>query len=171
MLRKKILTILAVVTFSCTYPIQAQVWTSGHHIISSGDEYWEIYMYNDCILDIFGGDIARLAAYDTTVTNWYDGQMYTLWTRDDSIVNIYGGDLDILWAAESSRVNIFAYDVAVMPTGGRYNQGYATGYFYSNDEPFYFDISQDTYLHINVIPEPATFLLLGLGSLWIVKKK
>jgi len=32
------------------------VWESGHHEIFDGNIYSEIWMYNDCTLDIFGGD-------------------------------------------------------------------------------------------------------------------
>ena len=148
-------------------PLKADtVWTEGHHEINYGDMYGEVDIYNDVTLDIFGGSIGRLAAFDTTITDWYAGQMYTLWARDDSIVNIFGGQVDILWATENSSVNLCAYDVIVTSTGGRYDQGYVTGKFYNGDVPFYFDISQNTYLHINVIPEPATLLLISLGCLF-----
>jgi len=96
--------------------------------------------------------------------------MIRLWARDDCTVNIYGGSLDFLWAAEYSCVNLVAYDVTVMTTGGWYDQGYVTGTFYCNDIPFYFDLSQDSYLHINIIPEPATFLLISLGCLFLRKR-
>jgi len=169
-MKKILITILIILAGA--YPIEADtVWLSGHHEIKDGDIYTEIWMYNDCTLDIFGGDIYRLAAYDTTFTNWYDGQMDTLWARDDSIVNIFGGSLDILWAAEDSYVNLYAYDVVVMSTGGWYDQGYVTGIFYSNHESFYFDLSQVSYLHINTIPEPASLFLLSLGGLFLRKKR
>ena len=164
------LAILAAVILFGACPVSATTWTEGHHEIFDGDAYWELYIYNDVTLDIFGGDIYRLAAYDTTYTNWYDGDMDTLWARDDSIVNILGGDLDILWAAENSLINLYAYDVEIETTGGWYDQGYVTGYFYSNDEYFYFDLSQDSYLHINIIPEPATLFLLSFGGLFLRRK-
>ncbi len=163
------LAILAGVMLFCVCPVQAEVWTSGHHEIFDGEVHGEIYIYNDVTLDILGGDIGRLTAYDTTVTNWYDGTMIRLWTRDNSIVNIYGGSLDFLWSAENSFVNLYAYDAIVMNTGGWYDQGYVTGKFFSNDEPFYFDLSQDSYLHINIVPEPASIFLLSLGYMFLRK--
>lgn len=164
--------ITAILILFCACPLQADTdWYSGHHEIFNGDVYSEIWMYNDCTLDIFGGDIYRLAAYGTTFTNWYDGQMNTLWARDDSTVNIYGGGLDILAAAENSSVNLYAYDVIITTTGGVYNFGYVMGKYYTNNDPFYFDIAKDAHLHINIIPEPTTLLLLSLGCLLLRKKR
>jgi len=164
------LAILAGVTLFGVCPVRAVVWTEGYHQINPGDGYGEIGIYNDVTLNIFGGEIHQLAAFDTTYTNWYDGEIVDLWARDDSIVNIFGGDLDFLWAAENSNVYLCAYNVVIKSTGGWYDQGYVTGTFYSNDIPFYFDLSQDSYLHISTIPEPATLFLFSLGGLFLRKK-
>jgi len=131
------------------------VWESGHHEINDGDVYGEIWMYNDCTLDILGGEVSRLAAYDVTVTDWFGGQMLILWARDDSIVNIYGGTLGDLWAAENSLINLYAYDVIYHPTGGYYNLGWIEGRYLDNDLYFEFDLAgPDTFSHMNVVPQP-----------------
>jgi len=170
-MKTKLFTILAVLVLFVVCPVKATTWTSGHHEIVDGDVYGEVSIYNDVTLDIFGGDIFRLAAYDNTYTNWYGGDMHTLWARDNSIVNIFGGDLLVLAAAENSLVNLCAYDVVIETTGGHYDQGYVTGKFYSNDDFFYFDTAKDAYLHINIIPEPATIFLMCLGGVFLRKKK
>ena len=100
-MKTKIFSILAAVILFEVCPVRATTWTSGHHEIFDGDVYGELDIYNDVTLDIFGGDIGSLWAFDNTFTNWYDGEMIYLRARDDSIVNIYGGILDILgWFAD-----------------------------------------------------------------------
>jgi hypothetical protein len=128
--------------FAAACPVQADtVWESGHHEINDGDLYGEIWMHNDCTLDILGGDIYRLAAYDTTITDWYDGIMDTLWANEACIVNIYGGNLeDDLAATDNSIINLYAYDVEITQSGGWWDDGQVTGKYYSNDEPFNFDL-------------------------------
>ena len=163
----RIIIITAAVILAVVGPAQADtVWLSGHHEIVDGDVYGEIWMYNDCTLDILGGDIYRLAVYDTTVTDWFAGEMTALWTRNDSIVNIYGGDLEHLWADDDSSVYIYAYDVIHHPTGGHFDRGWVEGKYIDNDSFFVLDLGGlDSFSHINIIPEPATFLLFGLGCL------
>jgi len=189
-MKTKVFTILAVVMMLIVSPVRAEVWTSGHHEIFDGDVYGEVDIYNDVTLDIFGGDIFRLAAFDTTITKWYDGEMDTLWARDNSIINIYGGSLDILWAAENSLVslyscslerfasdqngtlNLYAYDVIHHTTGGYWNSGWVEGRYLIDNSYFDFDIHGDeTFSNINIIPEPTMFLLLGLGSLFLRNRR
>ncbi|MHC4283094.1 MAG: PEP-CTERM sorting domain-containing protein [Planctomycetota bacterium] len=183
---------MVVALFICLMlqPLKATVWTEGHHEIVDGDVYGEIDIYNDVTLDIFGGDIFRLAAFDTTITDWYDGVMDTLWARDNSVINIYEGILDnILWSSGNSVtnlyggsldkfasdqngvLNLYAYDVIYHTTGGYWNGGWIEGKFLVNDLYFRFDIDNiDTFSNINIIPEPTTFLLFLLSILAMRKR-
>jgi len=176
-MKTKILMIFTVLVFACQSQADT-TWTTGHHEINIGETYGEIWMYNDCTLDILGGDISRLAAYDTTVTNWYDGTMVALWAKENSVVNIYGGRLVYydgrrgdMWADGQSVINLYAYDITHTTTGDHYGFGRLTGKYYLNDSPFGFDLySSETYSHINIVPEPATFILLALGGMFLRKK-
>jgi hypothetical protein len=169
MIRKEILTILAVVMFFGVCPVRAVVWTEGYHQINTGEVYGEVGIYNDVRLDIFGGEMSYLFAFDTTLTNWYDGQMSYLRANDNSVVNIFGGRLlDFLYAGESSQINLYAYEVT-------YNDitHFIEGKYYKDNLHFSFELlhGQDTYSHIVVVPEPSTLLFLWLGGIFIRKRK
>ena len=171
-MKTKIITIVATsILFQIGAARADTIWLSGHHEIVNGDIYGEIWMYNDCTLDILGGDIYRLAVYDTTVTDWFSGEMTALWTRNDSIVNIYGGDLAHLWADDNSEVYIYAYDVIHHPTGGHFDRGWVEGKYIDNDSYFAFDLGGlDSFSHINVVPEPSTILFIVLGG-FLVRRR
>jgi len=171
----KYLTFLSVLALAFL-PVNLQagtVWESGHHEIFDGDVYAEIGIYNDVRLDIFGGDIGYVWAFNDTITNWYGGQMNYFVANDNSIVNIYGGTINIgLGGGDNSEINLYAYDISITHTGGHWDVGQVTGKYYANDTSFIFDLwGPDTYLHINIVPEPATFLLLALGVLGIRRRK
>ena len=152
----KIMVVLGAIMLAGAYPVRADtVWLTGHHEIVDGEVYGEIYIYNDVTLDILGGDIFRLAAYNTTLTDWFAGEMDTLWTRDDSIVNIFGGQLGGLSSQHNSVVNLCAYDIVFEPSGG-YDDGWIYGKYYADDSSFAIHLGADTYVHVNIIPEPAT---------------
>jgi len=172
-MKTKLFTILAALMFFGVCTVKADtVWTSGHHEIYDGDVYGEIWMYNDCTLDIFGGDIGRLATFDMTLTNWHGGSMIELWMNDNSIANIYGGLLNRFDPGENAALNLFAYDVQYHPTGGYWNGGWIEGKYCSDDTYFDFDIpGQYAISHINIVPEPTTLMLFGLGGLFLRKKR
>jgi hypothetical protein len=183
-MKTKIKTVIIMLILFSTCPARAVIWTEGYHQINTGETYGELDIYNDVRLDIFGGNIFRLDATDTTLTNMYGGTMDDLWAFSNSNVNIYGGQLGGLLAKETSIINLYngslerfvsyqngmlnlyAYDVVYHTTGGYLNKGWVEGEYLTNNLWFRFDLgSDDAFSHINIVPEPATILLLGLGCL------
>jgi len=169
-MKTKLFAILAVVMLYGVCPVIATTWTSGHHEIFDGDVYHEVEIYNDVTLDIFGGEITHLITFNSTITNWYDGGMDSLWTRDDSIVNIFGGQLGGLSSQNNSIVNLCAYDIVFEPSGGL-DDGWIYGKYYSDNSSFDIHLGMDTYVHVNIIPEPTTLLLLSLGGIFLRRKR
>jgi hypothetical protein len=163
--RKAVFALLVLLSISSQL-IAGTVWETGHHEIYDGDSYAEVEIYNYVLLDIFGGDIGYVWAFDNTITNWYDGEMTYLVTNDNSIANIYGGDLlGGLAAVDSSTINLYAHDIVITDTGGHWDIGQVIGTYNLNNEDFIFDLwGSDTYTHINIIPEPATLIFLSFGG-------
>ncbi len=170
-MRKVILIILIVLV--CTSSIWADtVWTSGHHEIIDNDVYWEIYMYNDASADMLGGEVYKLETFNTTAFDIYSGQMDVLSVHDSSIVNIYGGTVEQLMGYDNSFVNLYAYDIVYDATGGYAGRGRLEGKYIISDSFFSIDLNPtDTIGHINIIPEPMTFSFLGIGCLFLRKRR
>ena len=146
---------------------------------------------NNSIVNITGGNLNGADAYNYGTVNFYDGAISTsLGAYDHGISNVYGGTIDhigvvgsgevniysgliidSLSAYESSILNLHAYNFYYDPTGGDYDGGKITGNWILDD--VYFDISlygSETFLHINVVPEPTMFILFGIGSLMLLCK-
>jgi len=170
---KAIITILAILILCGRNPLQADtVWTEGHHEINDGDVYGEIWMYNDCTLDIFGGNVARLGTFDTSLTDWHGGSMIELVMHGNSIVNILGGSFSRLDIGENSVLNLYAYDVVIHTTGGYWDGGWIEGKYVVDDTYFDFDIRGESAIpYIKIIPEPSTLILFSLGSFLFIRKR
>lgn len=168
---KKILIAILII-LAGAYPIEADtVWISGHHDIFDGDLYGEIYMYNYSTATMYGGDVYKLETYDYSAFDMLDGELTDLRVHDNSISNLYGGNLNRLGITENGSLDLYAYDVIHHPTGGYYDRGWLEGNFLANDLYFSFDfVEPDTFSHINVVPEPATFLLFALVALMLRKR-
>jgi len=148
------------------------VWDSGHHEINWGDAYWEIYMYNGATADMFGGGVYKMETFDISSFDMFDGAMDILNVHGSSIISIHGGTLGALGAEDNSLVNLYAYDVIYHPTGGHYDRGWLEGTYIAGNLYFVYDlIHTDSFSHVNVIPEPATFLLFGVGGMLLRKQR
>lgn len=152
------------------------IWTEGYHVIGEGDVFdGEIWMYGD-VLDILDGASVNILeqAGQACVVNIFGGEVDYLHivAEDDSVTNIYGGTINGVWALQTP-VNIYAYDVTYHPTGGG-DEGFSSwieGYYNSDDSYFTIPFDMDAYDRVNIVPEPATFLLLGFSALALLKKR
>jgi hypothetical protein len=165
-MKTKIKAVLLILVAFCTYPCIGQTWTEGYHMINDWESYGEISICNDVRLDIFGGDIYELAAYDNTITKVYDGTIDGIGVSNNSIVDIYGGDLKFLWADGNSVVNLYAYDICFRFLYGQGNQEYIiSGKFYRNNKSFSFYMSGFTYLHIHILSDTAKIIYVDAGAM------
>ena len=157
-------------------PAKAALWYSSgdNNTFTYSDlQGEEVFVENDAVLNYLSGSSAGLRVIHTATANIYGGDItYDLYTSNSSVTNIYNIDLDILVSDHDSIVNIFAYDVDFYSIGGSENEGYMTGLFYQNNESFSIDFwNEGTVSHVNIVPEPTTFLLMGLGGLLLRKRK
>jgi len=109
---------------------------------------------------------------DLSTVNMIDGITEYLRAGNCGIINLYGGVVsEYLNAWDSSTVNIYGHSFNYNPAGGSWNGGQLTG-FYLDDAPFTIDVyDMQTYSHVNLIPEPASLVLLAIGCLLIKRKK
>jgi len=166
-MRKIIFVILVIMVVVCQ--AKGALWySSGYNTFTNADpQDDEVFVENDAVLDFLSGTALGLRVIDTATANIYGGSItYDLYTSENSITNIYLIDLEILCSEHNCIVNLYAYDVDFYSTGGISNDGYITGTFYQDDTSFLINFKNaGTVSHVNVVPEPATLILFGLGGL------
>jgi hypothetical protein len=125
------------------------------------------------ILNIFGGIVTDAIGgnYSGSV-NMTAGVTQRASFRGEAGADFYGGTIsDYLIATDDSTVNIWGYGLLLTSSGGTYGYGQVNGYWL-DDTPFTINLNGvDTYTHINLIPEPASCLLLGLGALLLRRER
>lgn len=172
-MKKILITILIIL--ARTYPAIATTITfsSGHYIWTDADPYYdEVFLENDASLDFLSGSFGKLSTLNNSWANLDGGTMTNLWATGNSSVNYYDGALDWIDAGDNSKVYLYAYDISYDPTGGINGDGLVQGYFYKDDSEFSFSCwNQGTYSHIEIVPEPSTFLFITFGALALRKRK
>ncbi len=122
---------------------------------------------NSSTLNVYGGTIRQLDGSGSSTVNIYEGTIgYIgggLIADESSIFNLRGGLYTYISAGSSATINIFGYDLAKTITGGTYGYGQVTG-FWQSGSAFTINLNYSgAYSAINLIPEPATLLLFGIG--------
>ncbi len=81
-----------------------KIFTSSGQILP-GEEWSNVYIYNDdTIVDMLGGHVDSMAAYDASTLNITGGHVSTLHARGFSTANVSGGYVHGLWAQDSGTV-------------------------------------------------------------------
>jgi hypothetical protein len=153
--------------------VKATIWTSGNYQIGNGDIYDSIYIYNDVTVEIFdGSQIQVLFTYDETAVTMYGGWLSTVNVFTPNNINIFkGGTIECI-NADGNFNSVHIY-------GQKFNFeqetfGYTLTGQWGNSLPFsiylrhYNPAVNPVVLH--EIPEPTTFLVLGLGY-FLIKRR
>jgi hypothetical protein len=158
------------------------VWTEGHHEIGDGKEYdWisNLWTYNDVTVTMYhGGGAGYFRMYNNSELTNFDGGVSYLYLYDNTTASFFGGinplEIYIDPASTAQEVLLYAYDVTfhpVDPPFEPYSEGWFEGWWLANDNYFQIDIvGEGAYSHVQIVPEPATSLLLVLGSLAVFRK-
>ncbi|UCG56695.1 MAG: PEP-CTERM sorting domain-containing protein [Phycisphaerales bacterium] len=101
-----------------------------------------------------------------TMLNMTGGSMRKVELYDSVIVNLRAGVIPegIVGFGFDGVVNVYGHDLAKTRSGGQYGHGQVSG-FYPDGSAFTVDLGRELYSRVNLIPEPATLLLLSLGVL------
>ncbi|MBA7634855.1 hypothetical protein ES703_42453 [subsurface metagenome] len=142
-------------------------YSSGYNTFDDSDPYHaEVWVINDAVLDVFGGEMGKLEFQDNSSGNIYASEMDWLWTDDNAVVNIYAATFNMLASRPESTVYLYAYDVVYHSDGGYNDHPWLEGKYISGDTPFSFNFYYESSVpQLHVVPEPATLILLALGAL------
>lgn len=192
--------IIILITYILTVSIsqtQATNIYSGTFTVEENDSYNNTLVYNSATVDMTGGDILSLDLLNSSTADISDGsitQGLLAWNdstvnitggtvgwgidaSDSSTVNLYGGVIsDWLYATDDSVVNIYGYGFSYDSEAGGWNGGQLSGYWL-DDTPFTIDLLDNIavdstyYDHVNLVPEPCSLILIGVGGVLVRRKR
>ena len=157
--------------------------------VSKGDIYG-FYTYNSSCVNISGGRTHVISTLDSStidilddanvelvkamgysVLNIKSGRIGSLNAMQHSVINLYGGIINRGLGARGGEgtINVFGYDLIKTNTGGLYGYGEVHG-FYPDGTSFSINLAENTYSQINLVPEPATIILLFFGAAILRRK-
>jgi hypothetical protein len=154
-------------------------WTSGNYNIPGPE--WQfspsatLNIYNDVSVNMYSDGVVHFNMYDNSELSMYDGGIGILNLYSDSSAKIFGGNPQNIWVDPSSSawIKIYAHIENIDPQPDSIGRIGVRGTWLANN--VYFDIGLlngvQTINHVQFIPEPATFALISLGSLIVLKKR
>jgi hypothetical protein len=161
-------------------PADIVEWYEGDHEIGVGKERdWisELHTYNDVTVTIYeGGGVGTFKMYDNSSLTSVQCIAH-LYLYDNATASFSNGISAMylnISPSSTGWVKLYAYDVTFNPSNPfePYGEGEIRGKWLANDMFFSIDLFGDgAYSHIQIVPEPATLLLFGLGGLVICRRK
>jgi len=153
--------------------------------VSGGNVSINLYVQDDCRVDLSGGSVARLDLYHHSHLEQLDGSVTALYVHDDCTARLSGGSVGALYAPGGYSITIHGYDFAaaaglglveldvidgvpqyeVIGTGvlsGRWQDGTT----WSMAIP-----QHDAGVTILAIPEPATLFVIMAAGLPVLLKR
>ncbi len=156
------------------------IWEgSGTYEIGSGKEWFqllELRTYdNVTVVMPGGGGVNEFKMYDDSSLTMYDGgSINYLYLYDNTTASFFGCSyMNELYInpANTGWVKLYA-DFDRFEPLSPYGEGHIYGNWLSDGNPFNIHlVGHGAYSHIQIIPEPATLVMLGLGGLAILKKR
>jgi len=178
MMKAKIFTVVVVIVLSVVIPargLDVDFYEDG--VIQNGDEYYYANVYNDAMVDVTGGFVYYLHAYDTSTLNIFSGSdMRYLKLKDLSTAHLHGGLIEhVLSLDDTGTAHFYGYDFHFDSLGGSAGQGFLTGYWVDSS-PFEINLhhwnQSNTYnLIFHEIPEPSSLILFALGTFLLKRKQ
>lgn len=188
-MRKVILIILITLAVPCQLRAYPDKDFSSSGQINDGDYWNNVNIHgDDTVVDMFGGWVLSVTTYDESTFNYRGGTLegpltcsdnstVNIWegggstvVEEDSVLNLIAGHGSDL-SATGGLINLYAYDVIYDSSIGGCGGGIIEGKYYYDDSYFGYDLYPGTYSYINIVPEPVTISFLGLGWLFLRKRK
>ena len=177
---KKIVLVCAVLGLIFVPCLQAAIdWDIYESLSISEGDYYSVRVYQSqiepfeqTVVNLLNGSISRLSCFDNSIVNMYGGLINTSVGADDnSTLNLYGGDIVEAWVTENATLNIYGYGFQTELIGSGAHT-LLTGFWLDGSEfSIMFRRSNTLPEQVNLLPEPATLLLLCVGGLVLRKRK
>lgn len=145
-----------------------------HHngVIREDDRYYAVYVWDDAVVVMTGGEVGVLAQRDSSTVSIIGGSVELFEVADSSTASLYRGNFDILHAlGPNAYFHIYGYDFTLEKPSPDWR---LTG-LWADGTPFEMRLQRaefygDHYV-LHEVPEPATVVLLASGILLLRKRR
>lgn len=180
-----VVVLVAIITATSNAGINWQIH-GGTETIGVGDDYHNIYIYDNALVTMDGGQVFEINSLQAQDLSINAGEVSSIYSKGSSVINVNNGNINFIEANDSSIVNlrggnigsihtrlsgifhVWGYDLTITP------DYHLTGTWESQED---FDIyitrwpSTLPSIVLHEIPEPATLLLFFLGGVAIRCKR
>ncbi len=170
MKKTMLISILFCVVLTCNAFASSPPWTgTGTYTFDDTDPYFvEDSIWDTATVNISGGSFGSLGSHHSSTINMFDGHGDGIAARDNSTVNLYGGNVGAIDILDSPSVNLFV-DSYLFNADSYLGWDQLTGTWMDDNGSFDILIREGQFPLINMVPEPASLLLLATGGIFLRK--